>query len=122
MKIHEFQAKELLAPLRRRRARGPRVQDARRGRAGATRRSQRRGVVKAQIHAGGRGKGGRRQAREARAEERAPRPRMLGNEARTHQTAPRGRSCAACGSRQGSHIDSELYVGIAIDRERSCRC
>jgi len=73
-------------------------------------------VVKAQIHAGGRGKGGgvklARSADEARELARA----MLGMKLITHQTGPEGREVRVLLVEEGLPIDREFYLGIVLDR------
>ena len=76
-------------------------------------------VVKAQIHAGGRGKGGGRQAREDRRRVRALAKAMLGMTLRTHQTGPEGRVVRRLLIEQGMDLEGarEMYLAIVIDRE-----
>ncbi len=118
MKIHEFQAKELL------RARGVAVP---RGKECATPDEAAAAhtalgtpvtVVKAQIHAGGRGKAGGVKVVKSAAEAKAAAAGMLGKPLVTHQTGPGGQLVRRLWVEEGSSIASELYLGIAIDRER----
>ena len=73
-------------------------------------------VVKAQIHAGGRGKGGgvklARNIEEADAASKA----ILGMQLVTHQTGPAGQKVQRLLIEQGSAIDRELYLGLVLDR------
>ena len=115
MKIHEYQAKRLLAqsgiPVPRgRAARSP--QEARE----IARELGTKVVLKAQVHAGGRGKGGGvRQAatpQEAEAIARA----LLGKRLVTPQTVPGGLSVSQVLVEEVAEIRRELYLGIALDR------
>jgi len=76
-------------------------------------------VVKAQIHAGGRGKaGGVKLARDpADAEKKAA--EILGKNLVTHQTGPEGRQVRKVLIEQGLNIDRELYLGMVLDRAQS---
>ena len=74
-------------------------------------------VVKAQIHAGGRGKGGGVKVAKSLEEVRAYAQQMLGMTLVTHQTGPDGRIVKRLLIEQGVDIARELYVGIVLDRE-----
>ena len=74
-------------------------------------------VVKAQIHAGGRGKaGGVKLVRNAE-EAREAASEILGKTLVTHQTGPEGQLVRRLWVEEGSAIDSEFYLGIVVDRE-----
>jgi succinyl-CoA synthetase beta subunit len=76
-------------------------------------------VVKAQIHAGGRGKGGGvKVVKGGPAEVRALAERMLGMKLVTHQTGPEGQTVRRLYIEQGLDIARELYAGMVVDRER----
>ena len=75
-------------------------------------------VVKAQIHAGGRGKGGGVKVCKSRAEVQEAAAAILGMQLVTHQTGPAGQKVRRLWVEAGSAIEQEYYVGIAIDRER----
>ncbi|MDF1563543.1 MAG: ADP-forming succinate--CoA ligase subunit beta [Deltaproteobacteria bacterium] len=118
MKVHEYQAKEILrrygvTTLEGRVARTPEE---------AKMAAQEIGtdvvVVKAQIHAGGRGKGGGVKLAKgpAEAEERAR--EILGMQLVTHQTGPEGKRVEKVLVEAGCDIARELYVGLTLDRER----
>ena len=116
MKIHEYQAKAILArhgvPV-------PRGEVAFNS-AEAVEISQRLGtgvvVVKAQIHAGGRGKGGGvKLAKSPEDAERLSRE-IIGMTLVTHQTGPEGRVVARVLIEEGLQIARELYVSLVIDR------
>jgi succinyl-CoA synthetase beta subunit len=115
VKIHEYQAKTILArhgvPVPRGEvATTPaEVADIARRLGGMV-------VVKAQIHAGGRGKGGGvKVARSADEAERVARD-MIGMRLVTHQTGPEGRIVARVLVEEGLQIARELYLGLVIDR------
>jgi len=76
-------------------------------------------VVKAQIHAGGRGKGGGVKVVKSIAEVTADAQRMLGMTLVTHQTGPEGRLVKRLYIEDGSAIDRELYLSALVDRETS---
>ena len=119
MNIHEYQAKAILRKF------GVPVPDGHVCYNGASARewAKRLGdgpwVVKAQIHAGGRGKGGgvklARTADEVRDTARA----MLGMTLRTHQTGPEGKVVTRVFVENGCNIASELYVSLLVDRATS---
>ncbi|WP_394826920.1 ADP-forming succinate--CoA ligase subunit beta [Pendulispora albinea] len=76
-------------------------------------------VVKAQIHAGGRGKGGGvKVAKGGAAEARQLAEKILGMQLVTHQTGPEGQKVRRLYIEQGLDIDRELYLGAVIDRDR----
>ena len=115
MKIHEFQAKGLLARY------GVPVPEGRvvRSAAEAYEAARRFGgvvAVKAQIHAGGRGKGGGIKIARTPEETESHAARMLGNRLVTPQTGPEGRVVRALLVERGLDIKREFYLGIIIDR------
>jgi succinyl-CoA synthetase beta subunit len=117
VKIHEYQAKKVLAqfgvPIPRGGvATSPYEAYEIASRLGGT------VVVKAQIHAGGRGKGGgvKLAASPAEAEETAR--KMIGMTLVTHQTGPEGRKVQRVLIEEGLKIKKEYYLGILVDRGR----
>jgi succinyl-CoA synthetase beta subunit len=76
-------------------------------------------VVKAQIHAGGRGKGGGVKVVKSIDEVRAEAQRMLGMTLVTHQTGPKGRVVRRLYIEEGAAIARELYLSMLVDRETS---
>src|SRR5205085_4028791 len=115
MKIHEYQAKALLArygvPVPRGEvARTVEEADA------AARKIGGSVVVKAQIHAGGRGKGGGVKVAKDTAEARTIAEKILGMTLITHQTGPEGRVVQRLLIEETLPIDRELYLGIVLDR------
>jgi succinyl-CoA synthetase beta subunit len=73
-------------------------------------------VVKAQIHAGGRGKGGGVKLAKSLAEAAAASKAILGMQLVTHQTGPQGQKVQRLLIEAGSAIDRELYLGLVLDR------
>ena len=73
-------------------------------------------VVKAQIHAGGRGKGGGVKLAKSMAEAAAASKAILGMQLVTHQTGPQGQKVQRLLVEAGSAIERELYLGLVLDR------
>ena len=73
-------------------------------------------VVKAQIHAGGRGKGGGVKVAKSMAEVKELAGRILGMQLVTHQTGPEGRKVGRLLIEEGADIKKELYVALVVDR------
>jgi succinyl-CoA synthetase beta subunit len=116
MKIHEYQAKAILARYGVPVPAGEAVLKASDAKAVAERLGGGTVVVKAQIHAGGRGKGGG--VKLAANPEEADRlaAQILGMKLVTHQTGPEGRIVSRLLVEQGLPIARELYLGLVIDR------
>jgi succinyl-CoA synthetase beta subunit len=76
-------------------------------------------VVKAQIHAGGRGKGGGVKVVKSVEAVKEEATRMLGMQLVTHQTGPAGQKVGRLYIEQGCDIDRELYVAVTLDRATS---
>ena len=76
-------------------------------------------VVKAQIHAGGRGKGGGVKVVKSLEEVLELSTKMLGMTLVTHQTGPEGRIVTRLLIEEGINIDRELYVGVTLDRAQA---
>ncbi len=115
MKIHEYQAKAILARFGVPVPRGEVVYTA----AEAEEAARRMGgsvVVKAQIHAGGRGKGGGVKVARNADEAAAFAKQMLGMRLVTHQTGPEGRVVQRLLIEETLPIERELYLGIVLDR------
>jgi succinyl-CoA synthetase beta subunit len=116
MKIHEYQGKAVLAKHGVAVPRGRMVTDGDEARAAAVELGGGTVVVKAQIHAGGRGKGGGvKVVRGAEEAERTARA-MFGMRLVTHQTGPEGRTVGRVLIEEGLAIRRELYLGLVIDR------
>src|SRR6202140_5514805 len=73
-------------------------------------------VLKAQIHAGGRGKGGGVKLARSIAEARELAGAILGMQLVTHQTGPQGQTVRRLLIEEGANIAKELYVGMVVDR------
>ncbi len=115
MKIHEYQAKALLARYDVPVPRGKVCFTADEAEA-AAREIGGGVVVKAQIHAGGRGKGGGVKVAKTAEEAREIAARMLGMTLVTHQTGPEGRVVQRVLIEETLPIERELYLGIVLDR------
>src|SRR5689334_10602169 len=76
-------------------------------------------VVKAQIHAGGRGKGGGVKVCKSIDQVREEAARMLGMTLVTHQTGPKGRVVRRLYIEEGAAIAKEYYLSLLVDRETS---
>src|SRR5690606_6072316 len=74
-------------------------------------------VVKAQIHAGGRGLGGGVKVVKGAAAAREKAQEILGMQLKTHQTGPEGQKVRRLYIEQGQDIARELYIGMVVDRE-----
>jgi succinyl-CoA synthetase beta subunit len=116
MKIHEYQAKAILAAHGVPVPRGEVVFDADAARAAAERLGGGTVVVKAQIHAGGRGKGGGVKVVKGPDAARAAAAGMLGSTLVTYQTGPQGQTVHRVLVEQGLDIQRELYLGLVLDR------
>ena len=115
MNVHEFQAKEILSSFNLKVPRGRVVTsadeafDAARSLGGVV-------AVKAQIHAGGRGKAGGVKIAQSPSEAEQIAGSMLGTALVTHQTGPEGRVVHRLLIEEGVSIVRELYLGLVIDR------
>jgi len=119
MKIHEYQAKQVYARFGIPVPRGRVATDPRE--AGAIARELGgRAVVKAQIHAGGRGKGGGVKIAKSPEEAEAIATSLLGRMLVTHQTGPEGREVRRVLVEETLDIEKEYYLGIVIDRAGEC--
>jgi succinyl-CoA synthetase beta subunit len=123
MKIHEYQAKQIFARYGVPIPRGHAATTVDEAEAAAKKLAQETGspvvVVKAQIHAGGRGKGGGvKVAKGGAAEARQIAQKILGMQLVTHQTGPEGQKVRRLYIEQGLDIARELYLGAVVDRDR----
>jgi len=116
MKIHEYQAKEILRHYGVAVPEGGVAFSVDEAVAVAQRIGGSVWVVKAQIHAGGRGKGGGVRLARGLDEVRQHASQMLGMRLVTHQTGPEGRIVKRLLIEQGMNIAKEMYVGITLDR------
>jgi succinyl-CoA synthetase beta subunit len=116
MKIHEYQAKAILAQHGVPVPQGEVVFNAADARAAAGRLGGGTVVVKAQVHAGGRGKGGGVKVVPNADEAGRAAEKMLGMQLITYQTGPEGQKVQRVLIEQGLKIKRELYLGLVLDR------
>lgn len=117
MKIHEYQAKAILARYGVTTPRGEVVFTKEEAREAAQRMKWQVAVVKAQIHAGGRGKGGGVKLARSSDEAAEYASQILGMTLITPQTGPQGRVVRRLLIEEGLDIKRELYLGLLVDRE-----
>lgn len=116
MNIHEYQAKEVLRKFGVTTLRGKVVRSPDEAVAAAKEIGGSLWVVKAQIHAGGRGKGGGVKLAKSIDEVRELAKKMLGMTLVTHQTGPEGKKVHTLLIEEGCNIAKEYYVACLIDR------
>ena len=116
MKIHEYQGKAILKEYGVPVPRGIVARTADEAEAAAKELGTDVCVVKAQIHAGGRGKGGGVKLAKSPEEAKQIAAEMLGMMLVTHQTGPEGREVKTLLIEEGLPIDKEFYLGITLDR------
>ena len=122
MKIHEYQAKEILRAYGVRTPKGIPCFSEAEAEAAARQLGGEVWVVKAQIHAGGRGKGGGVKVVKSIADVKLASSSILGMQLITHQTGPEGQLVKRLLVEEGAQIDKELYVGMVVDRESQSVC
>jgi len=116
MKIHEYQAKELLRKYGVITPRGIPCFTVDEAVSAVDKLGGNVWVVKAQIHAGGRGKGGGVKVAKSPADVKTCASAILGMQLKTHQTGPEGQKVRRLLIEEGADIKKELYVGLVIDR------
>jgi succinyl-CoA synthetase beta subunit len=116
MKIHEYQAKEILRKYGVATPRGVPCFSVEEAVAATRELGGKVWVVKAQIHAGGRGKGGGVKVAKSPDEVREWARKILGMMLKTHQTGPEGQKVRRILIEEGADIKKELYVGMVVDR------
>ena len=116
MKIHEYQGKEILRKYGVATPRGYPCFSVDEAVGAAEKLGGKVWVVKAQIHAGGRGKGGGVKVAKSRDEVRQYAGQILGMQLKTHQTGPEGQKVRRLLIEEGADIRKELYVGMVVDR------
>lgn len=116
MKIHEYQAKQLLKNYGVAVPRGIVARSAEEAEQAARDLGTDLTVVKAQIHAGGRGLGGGVKLAKSPEEAREIAEKMLGMTLVTHQTGAEGREVKTLLVEEGLPIDKEFYLGVTLDR------
>lgn len=119
MKIHEYQGKQIFEKYGVPVPRGILVQSPAEAEKAAKTLATPVVVVKAQIHAGGRGKAGGVKIAKSPAEAREITARMLGVILKTHQTGPEGQKVRKVYIEQGLDISKEFYLGMTLDRSNS---
>jgi succinyl-CoA synthetase beta subunit len=122
MKIHEYQAKEILRKYGVPTPRSVPCFSVDEALAAARSLGGKVWVVKAQIHAGGRGKGGGVKVAKSLDEVRDWAGKILGMQLKTHQTGPEGQKVRRLLIEEGADIRKELYLGMVVDRgtQRVC--
>jgi succinyl-CoA synthetase beta subunit len=116
MKIHEYQGKEILRKYGVATPRGIACFSVEEAVDAGARLGGEVWVVKAQIHAGGRGKGGGVKLAKSPAELRQYAGQILGMQLKTPQTGPDGQKVRRLLIEEGADIKKELYVGMVVDR------
>ena len=116
MNIHEYQGKQVFRKYGVATPRGEPAMSVDEAVAGAKKLGGTVWVVKAQIHAGGRGKGGGVKLARSIDEVRSLAQKMLGMTLVTHQTGPQGRVVRRLLVEEGADIKKELYVALVVDR------
>src|SRR6266516_6389025 len=116
MKIHEYQAKEILRKYGVATPRGVPCFSVDEAAKAARELGGKVWVVKAQIHAGGRGKSGGVKVARSESEVRERAGEILGMMLKTHQTGPEGQKVRRLLVEEGADIKKELYVGMVVDR------
>lgn len=119
MNIHEYQAKEILASFGVAVPRGKVAKTPAEAEGIAAELDADLYVVKAQIHAGGRGKGGGVKLAKNPTEVKTHAEKILGMKLVTHQTGPEGKLVRKVLVAEASEIKNELYLGMVIDRGTS---
>jgi succinyl-CoA synthetase beta subunit len=116
MKIHEYQAKEVLRKYGVDTPRGYPCFSVEEAIEAAKKLGGKVWVVKAQIHAGGRGKGGGVKVAKSLDEVKQHAGQILGMQLKTHQTGPGGQKVRRLLIEEGADIKKELYLGMVVDR------
>src|SRR5215212_7135607 len=116
MKIHEYQGKEIFRKFGMPTPRGIACFSVDEAVEAAKKLGGSVWVVKAQIHAGGRGKGGGVKVAKSVDEVRRLASSILGMQLKTHQTGPGGQKVRRLLIEEGADIKKELYVGMVVDR------
>ena len=117
MKIHEYQGKEVLAGYGVAVPRGHVAFTVDEAVDAAQKLGGKIWVIKAQIHAGGRGKGGGVKLARSLEEVRSVSEEILGMQLVTHQTGPEGQLVRRIYVEEGADIARELYLGVVLDRD-----
>lgn len=117
MNVHEFQAKQMFGQFGVPVPRGKEITSPEAGAAWAAELNTPVFVVKAQIHAGGRGKAGGVKITKDKAVVPGLVKELIGKTLITHQTGPKGREVRRLLIEEGAGIAKELYLSILVDRD-----
>jgi succinyl-CoA synthetase beta subunit len=120
MNVHEFQAKQILSRFGAPVPKGMPASTPAEAAQAFVSLGALRAVVKAQIHAGGRGKAGGVKLVSSAAEASEFAGKLLGKPLVTHQTGPQGRVVRRVYVEQASDVARELYLGMVVDRKAEC--
>jgi succinyl-CoA synthetase beta subunit len=120
MKIHEYQAKQMMGAYDIPILKGGVAHTAEEAKEVASQIGGNRFVVKAQIHAGGRGKGGGIKTADSPDGVEKVAREMLGSKLVTPQTSPKGKLVRRVLVEEAVDISQEIYLGITVDRAREC--
>ena len=118
MNVHEYQAKKLLSDFGVKVPGGQVVFGAEEVSEVLDTLNSARYVVKAQVHAGGRGKGGGIRVVDNAQDAKAAAEEIIGMNLVTHQTGPEGKTVGSVLIEEASSIEKEFYLGMVIDRSR----
>src|SRR3981189_2070783 len=116
MKIHEYQGKQIFREYGMPTPRGAAACSVDEAVEAAKKLGGKVWVVKAQIHAGGRGKGGGVKVAKSLEEVKKNAAQILGMQLVTHQTGPAGQKVRRLLIEEGADIKKELYIGMGVDR------
>jgi succinyl-CoA synthetase beta subunit len=120
MNIHEFQAKQILGRFGAPVPKGQAASTPEEAASAFNALGKPTAVVKAQIHAGGRGKAGGVKLLSSAEEAREFAAKLLGKPLVTHQTGPQGRVVRRVYVEEASQVARELYLGMLVDRKAGC--
>ena len=120
MNIHEFQAKQLFTQFGVPVPKGKEIKTPRAAEKWVAGLNASVLVVKAQIHAGGRGKAGGVKLTRNREEVPVLAKEILGKTLVTNQTGPKGRKVRRLLIEEGAEIEKELYLSLLVDRDSGC--
>ncbi len=120
MKVHEYQAKELFRQYGIPVPRGKVAETPEEAKKIAEELGGNLFVVKAQVHAGGRGKAGGVKLAKSPDEVYEVAKKMIGMKLVTHQTGPEGKLVRKVLVEEGLNIEKEFYLGMVIDRQTEC--
>ncbi|MFN3467283.1 MAG: ATP-grasp domain-containing protein, partial [Candidatus Brocadiales bacterium] len=120
MRLHEYQAREILRGYDTHVPRGITIFKAEEAEEAFLRLGQPRAILKAQVLAGGRGKAGGIKIAHSPIEARDLASRLLGSRLVTHQTTPEGEEVKAVLFQELIPVEQEVYLAFIIDRQGAC--